>query len=182
MQKTLKKWLPSEVTLQKMGSGRLVRWLTARKGVWSLHRRALAAGLAMGLFVGLTPTVGFQTPLILVGALLFRANFPAAFLALWVSNPITTPLLYWGFNRLGAAVFGDLFPVESFAELAPFMQMAIQQSTYLWAGSLLLAVPGAVLGYAAFIGTWRWATVRRWRQRSLLRRTKLTPGMKSEAA
>jgi len=169
MQKTLKKWLPSEAKLRRMGGGRPMRWLTARKGVWSLHRRALAGGIALGLFIGLTPTVGFQTPLILAGALLFRANFPAAFLALWVSNPLTTPLLYWGFNRLGAALFADDFPVEAVAHLAPYLQMAIQQSTYLWLGSLLLAVPGAILGYTAFIGAWRYATVRRWRQRSLRR-------------
>jgi len=167
MKNTVKKWLPTEHRLREwMGSGRLSRWLIARKGVWSLHRRALAGGIAVGLFVGLTPTVGFQTPLILLGALLFRVNFPVAFLALWVSNPVTTPMLYWGFNRLGALVFGELLPWDWLAQMAPYAQMLIQQSAFLWLGSLLLAIPAAILGYMGFIWLWRYATIRRWRRRA----------------
>ena len=171
MRKTLKNWLPSESRLRRRGgrsgwSG----WLLGRKGLWSTHRRALAGGIAIGLFIGLTPTVGFQTPLVLLGAFAFRVSFPASFLALWISNPLTTPVLYWLFNRLGAHILGSHFPMEALTGLAPFAQMLIQQSTYLWLGSLLLAIPGAVLGYLGFIWAWRLGTVRRWRQRRIARR------------
>lgn len=167
MKNTVKKWLPNEHSLREwLGAGRLGRWLVARKGVWSLHRRALAGGIAVGLFIGLTPTVGFQTPLILGGALVLRVNFPMAFAALWVSNPLTTPVLYLAFNRLGAWVFADSLSWEWLTELAPFLQMFIQQSAFLWLGSLLLAIPAAFLGYAGFIWLWRYATLRRWRRRA----------------
>jgi hypothetical protein len=180
MKHTVKKWLPTEHRLRDwLGSGRLSRWLTARKGVWSMHRRALAGGIAVGLFIGLTPTVGFQTPLILAAALLFRVNFPMAFLALWVSNPITTPMLYWGFNRLGAWVFGERLTWEWLTELAPYAQTLIQQSAFLWLGSLLLAGPAAFLGYMGFIWLWRYATVRRWRRRTEARVP--TPGSSTAA-
>ncbi len=114
--------------------------------------------------------MGFQTPLVLLGASAFRVSFPASFLALWVSNPLTTPLLYLTFNRLGAHLLAGHFPAGHMADLAPFAQAFIQQSTYLWLGSLLLAVPGAILGYLGFIWTWRLITIRRWRQRSSARR------------
>ena len=167
MKNTVKKWLPTEHHLHEwLGRGRLSRWLTARKGVWSLHRRALAGGIAVGLFIGLTPTVGFQTPLILIGALALRVNFPMAFLALWVSNPVTTPMLYWGFNRLGAWMFGNELGWAWLTDLAPYAQMVIEQSAFLWLGSLLLAIPAAVLSYMAFIWLWRYATIRRWRRRA----------------
>ncbi|HKJ87577.1 MAG TPA: DUF2062 domain-containing protein [Gammaproteobacteria bacterium] len=170
MRNTLKRWLPTEHCLrQRLGGNRLLRLLVARKGLWSLHRRALAGGIALGLFIALTPTVGFQTPLILLGAVGLRVNFPLAFAALWVSNPLTTPLLYWGFNRLGAHVLAQHFPTQLLPDLAPYMQVFIQQSTYLWLGSLILAVPVAILGYAGFIWAWRLHTVRRWRRRSLAR-------------
>ncbi|MFP4616485.1 MAG: DUF2062 domain-containing protein [Thiohalospira sp.] len=174
MRKSLKKWLPSEHGLrERMGGSRLFGWLTARKGVWSLHRRALAGGIALGMFVGLTPTVGFQTPLVLFGAIGFRVNFALAFLALWVSNPLTTPLLYWGFNRLGALLLRDHFPAELLANLAPYLQVFIQQSTYLWLGSLILAIPAAILSYMGFMWLWRVHTLRRWRRRSMVRQAGL---------
>lgn len=167
MRRTVRKWLPTEARLRAwLGGGRVTDWLCARKGVWSLHRRSLAAGLAVGLFIGLTPTVGLQTPLILAAALLLRVNFPAAFLALWVSNPITTPVLYLGFNRLGEWVFADRLPWDWLTNLAPYAQAFVQQSAFLWLGSLLLAIPTALGGYMGFIWLWRYATVRRWRQRS----------------
>ncbi|HKK13414.1 MAG TPA: DUF2062 domain-containing protein [Gammaproteobacteria bacterium] len=167
MKNTVKKWLPTEHRMRAwLGAGRMGRWLTARKGLWSLHRRALAGGIAVGLFIGLTPTVGFQTPLILAGALILRVNFPMAFLALWVSNPLTTPVLYWAFNRLGAWVFGDHLTFGALANLNSYLQVFLEQSAFMWLGSLLLAVPAAVLGYSGFIWLWRYGTVRRWRRRA----------------
>lgn len=174
MRNSIKRWLPTEQGLrQRLGESRLLKWVVARRGVWSLHRRALAGGIALGLFIGLTPTVGFQTPLILLGAMGFRVNFPLAFLALWISNPLTTPLLYWGFNRLGALVLREHFPAELLANLAPYMQVFIQQSTYLWLGSLILAIPVAVLSYTGFMWAWRVHTMRRWRRRSMTRQGSL---------
>ncbi len=166
MKATFQRWLPNQDRLQQVvGKGRIMSWLIERKGVWSLHRRSLAGGIALGLFVGLTPTVGIQTVLVLLGAPFLRANFPVAFLALWVSNPITTPPLYWAFNRLGAWVFSDFLPLSRLTELAPFAQTLVQQSAFLWLGSLLLAVPISVFSYIGFIWVWRYATVRRWRHR-----------------
>ncbi|MFA9459900.1 DUF2062 domain-containing protein [Thiohalorhabdus methylotrophus] len=170
MRNAIKKWLPTEHGLRRrMGERRAQRWLFARRGVWSLHRRALAGGIAAGLFIGLTPTVGLQTPLTLLAAIGLRVNFPLAFLALWISNPLTTPLLYWGFNRLGAHLLREHFPAELLTNLAPYLQVVIQQSTYLWLGSLILAIPAALLSYTGFMWAWRVHTMRRWRRRSVAR-------------
>ncbi len=170
MRATFRKWLPTQDRLRVMvGRSRIMQWLVERKGVWSMHRRSLAGGIAVGLFVGLTPTVGVQTLLVLLGALLFRVNFPVAFVTLWISNPVTTPALYWGFNRLGSWAFADHLPLASLKDLAPFTQAFVQQSTLLWLGSLLLAVPAAILGYLGFLWLWRYVTVRRWRRRAAKR-------------
>ncbi len=66
----------------------------------------VARGMAIGVFVGITPTIPFQTALALVLAALFRGSKPAAVLGIWSGNPLTIPLLYMGSYKLGMLMLG----------------------------------------------------------------------------
>jgi hypothetical protein len=69
--------------------------------------RAIAAGLALGVFVGVTPTIPFHTAIIVVVGFLFRQNIAAAYLGSWIiSNPLTIPLFYFSEYRLGIRLLG----------------------------------------------------------------------------
>lgn len=106
----------------------------------------MARGVAVGLFVGLTPTVGFQTLLMIVGCMIARGNFLAAFVVSWVSNPFTMGPLYWGCNILGKAVLRAL-PLRVDSSPAWFMQEPVDEMVFTVMGSLLVAVPAAAVGY-----------------------------------
>lgn len=134
-----------------------------RTGCLSGHRHVLARGVAVGLFVGLTPTVGVQTVLMLAACLLLRANFPAAFLASWVSNPLTMAPLYLAYGLIGEALFGNL--VRSLFEITHMLAEAIMHTICLGLGSLLIAVPTATLGYALSLWAHRYVALRRLRAR-----------------
>jgi len=56
------------------------------------HR--LALGLALGMFVAWTPTIGFQMILVLLLAPLIRANCRVGIPVVWVSNPFTLLIIY----------------------------------------------------------------------------------------
>lgn len=105
---------------------------------------AVARGVGVGLFVGLTPTLGFQTGLMIAGCILLRGNFPAAFAVSWVSNPFTVAPLYWSFHALGKAVFGAM-PV--FARDVWYLNGIGAEFVFALLGSLLVAGPAAVAGY-----------------------------------
>lgn len=107
---------------------------------------AAARGVAVGLFIGLTPTVGIQTILMILCCIILGANFPVAFAMSWLSNPITMAPLYWGFHQLGKFLQG----------LAPFarnplpdwmLDGTVAAMLFTFLGSLLVAVPFAVGGY-----------------------------------
>lgn len=67
----------------------------------------IAAGLAIGVFVGVTPTIPFHTAIIILLGLLFRQNITAACLGSWfISNPVTIPLLYLSQYELGRILLG----------------------------------------------------------------------------
>lgn len=68
---------------------------------------SIAAALAIGVFVGVTPTIPFHTAIIVTIGLLFRMNITAAYLGSWlISNPVTIPLLYLSQYELGRILLG----------------------------------------------------------------------------
>ena len=123
---------------------------------FSAEPRVVSRGVAIGLFFGLTPTVGFQTMLVLPCCLLFRGNFPLAFLATWVTNPLTIPPAYYAFNRVGNWLHPGSLISRSTAELYPWLDLLTAESTKLVIGGAAIAAPVAFLGYFATYGLLSW--------------------------
>lgn len=121
-----------------------LRQLLDTTGTLRGETETVARGIGIGLFIGLTPTVGFQTILMIIGCLLMRGNFPAAFAVSWISNPLTMAPLYWGFHKLGEAVFGRLI---IFSGENGYLGKVGDEMLFTLLGSLLIAAPSAILGY-----------------------------------
>jgi uncharacterized protein (TIGR03546 family) len=68
--------------------------------------RKIAMGMAIGVFIGVTPTIPFHTILILFLTLFFRQNLTAAMLGAWIMNPVTIPVFYFAEYELGKLVLG----------------------------------------------------------------------------
>ncbi len=156
----LQSWLPSrEQAHSWLEHHPWIAGALERTGCLHIHRRTLARGGAVGVFVGLTPTVGMQTVLMLIGCIAIRGNFPAAFVVSWVSNPITLGPLYFAFNNLGEAVFGGIIGPE--ITISDRADEAAVGLLYLILGSLLIAGPLAIAAYVIFIWGWRLLVIRR---------------------
>jgi uncharacterized protein (DUF2062 family) len=61
----------------------------------------IAKGVALGVFIGMTPTFGFQMIIAAFAATIFRENRLAAILGVWVTNPFTAPFIYVGEYEVG---------------------------------------------------------------------------------
>lgn len=130
-------------------SERVRQWLR-RSGCLTFKREPIARGIGVGLFVGLTPTVGLQTIMMLAGSLLVRGNFPAAFAISWVSNPITLPPMIYAYHELGEWLFGSWAQTLFKGSDAIDNALIAVLSTVL--GTLLIAIPIALIGYFASLG------------------------------
>ena len=62
---------------------------------------ALALGLAIGVFVAMTPTIGAQMVIAAAIAASLRANKILAIAAVWISNPVTMVQIYYVNWRIG---------------------------------------------------------------------------------
>ena len=66
----------------------------------------VAMGMAIGVFVAVTPTIPFHTAIAVAMAFALRASKPAAVIGVWFSNPLTIPPLYYGSYKLGMLMLG----------------------------------------------------------------------------
>lgn len=122
---------------------------------------AIALGVAIGIFIGLTPSVGVQTVMVLAVVLvtrrLFYFNASAAMASTYVSNPVTMLPMYYFWYHLGARFlpgydanlqFDDLLVFDGWAEWWTNMcALAAQVGIPMLLGALLTAPVGAVIAY-----------------------------------
>ena len=56
--------------------------------------RGIALGFALGLFIGMTPSIGFQMVIAAAIAASLKWNKISAAMGVWITNPLTAPLVY----------------------------------------------------------------------------------------
>lgn len=85
---------------------------------------SIALGTAIGMFVGMTPTVGIQMLIVLsVGFLVrpfFGFNRIAAVLTVYVTNPFTIIPIYWFNYQVGTFFFPSSVTYEDFVAVVQF--------------------------------------------------------------
>lgn len=109
----------------------------------------IAKGTALGIFIGMTPTMGMQMPIAVFFAWLLKENKIAAALGVWITNPVTAPFIYALEYETGRILLGYpriQFPDELTFEL--FKKLGWEFAAPLCAGSLLYAVICGILTYA----------------------------------
>ncbi len=135
----------------------------------------IGRGVALGLFIGLTPTFGFQMLLALLFAFLLRQNKIATFVGVWITNPVTAPLIYGIEYQIGSLFLG-LTPVAARQldyELS--WSIGMQVGAPLLIGSLILGIPVAIIGYSLtvrFVPSLRRMKIARWPRRPFLKKDK----------
>lgn len=66
----------------------------------------IAKGIALGVFIGMTPTFGIQMFIALLLAFLLRENKIAALVGVWITNPVTAPVIYTLEYEIGRLLLG----------------------------------------------------------------------------
>ena len=111
---------------------------------------SLAWGTAMGVFIGVTPTIPFHTALIVFFGFLLKKNMTSAYLGSWlISNPLTIPLLYFSEYQIGRLLVGQggtEIMVEDYS-FASIVQLGWSVALPLLAGGFALAILFAVPAY-----------------------------------
>lgn len=108
---------------------------------------SIAWGVALGVFIGLTPTVGFQMIIAAFLATLFRVNRLAAIVPVWISNPFTIAPIYYLNFRVGAT----FLPVEGATRVREHFALVAERMSDISITDLF-ATTGAALGEMGRLG------------------------------
>lgn len=126
--------------------------------LWRPGRHPVAAGVATGLFWAMMP-IPFQMVPAGITAFFLRFNVPAAITVVWITNPVTWPvILYWQY-RLGCRLLGqEVPPLDS---VDAMVTLLAQVPLPLLLGCVICGVVIAPLSYVTSILLWD-GVARRW--------------------
>lgn len=129
---------------------------------------AIARGMALGLFIGFTPTFGVQMALALLFALLLRQNKISTLIGVWITNPLTAPIIYGLEYKVGRMLLGlPPLKIERF-DWQTAQALGMQVGAPLLLGCLVLGIPCSIIGYsltARMIPSLRRWKIPRWPRR-----------------
>ncbi|MFO7751870.1 MAG: DUF2062 domain-containing protein [Desulfobacteraceae bacterium] len=126
---------------------------------------SVALGMAIGVFVGVTPTIPLHTVIAVAMAYILKCSKPAAALGVWVCNPFTVVFFYFASYKAGVALFGetltDADTVRAFVEniekdigihdrivyFAEFIRTRLKLFFIMLAGGFVLGIPAGVISY-----------------------------------
>jgi uncharacterized protein (DUF2062 family) len=180
MAKRSKTWLSNLIrknmpTREQLEHNRFIRPFAGkvlRSELWRFTRRSVPRGVAIGLLVGII--VPFAQ--ILFAALLsvpVKANVPLAALTTFVTNPVTTPLIwvaaYWVGSWLlrvdAATIVAPVNTAIERTELQQFLEWLTGATMVTAFGLVVIAVISASVSYLLSVWVWRWWTARKWGRR-----------------
>jgi len=145
--------LPKQGHLKESRAYKLLGSTLLRREYWCFRGRPLARGLALGIFVAFTPTIGAQMLICCLLIPFFPGNLPIALAACWLTNPVTAAPIYYAEYLVGKwllALVGYV-PEVSMEEGMTLASMSDVGGT-LWFGSMVVSL---ILGFGSFYAA-RW--------------------------
>ena len=122
----------------------------------------VALGMAIGVFVAVTPTIPFHTVIAIGLAFILRASKPAAILGVWFSNPLTIPPLYYGSYKVGMLMLGrELTWSGEEVKIQELLRQGLDVTVAMVAGGAVLGIVPAVLSYFVTLYLFRKVRARR---------------------
>ncbi|MGD8291566.1 MAG: DUF2062 domain-containing protein [Desulfobacterales bacterium] len=114
--------------------------------------REISLGFALGIFIGMTPTMGIQMPIAVFVAALFKWSKISAAFGVWITNPFTAPFIYGITYFVGAKLLGlkaTLILPEAFtwSIIKEMLKKAPVIFGAMTLGGILIGIPLAVLSY-----------------------------------
>ncbi len=114
--------------------------------------REIALGFALGIFIGMSPTMGIQMPIAIFIAALLKWSKIAAVFGVWITNPFTSPFIYGLTYVVGARVLGleaiiALADEVTWSTVKELLKNAPVIMGALTVGGIIVGLPLAVLSY-----------------------------------
>lgn len=166
----IQRYMPHPDTLKRTRSLRFLSHIIGNASLWVLTRRSVGNAFMVGLFCALLP-IPFQMVLAAFGAWLLRCNLPLSIGLVWLTNPLTMPIIFYGNYRLGAWLLNT--PARHVPDRISTHWVAEQMMDILpilLFGSVVSAIVAGLASNVIVRLLWRWQVSRSWKRRARRRR------------
>ncbi|MCY9844681.1 DUF2062 domain-containing protein [Vibrio caribbeanicus] len=165
--KIIKRFMPDHEVIKRQKALKVFGNVLYNPNLWCLNRRSASGAFAVGLFMAFVP---LPSQMIMSAGLAIACgvNLPLSVALVWVSNPVTMPVLFYFAYKLGAWVLQ--VPPQNFHFELSWDFLLDQMTTIgpsLLLGCLICGVVSAALGYFGIRTFWRYSVVRSWQQRKI---------------
>jgi uncharacterized protein (DUF2062 family) len=133
---------------RRWGLARLLKLLFIRFVRLQGTPHEVSRGIALGIAIGMTPTFGFQMLLGAFAAWMLKESKVAAVLGVWITNPLTAPIIYALEYETGRTMLGTehaSLPTEFTFDA--FTSLSWDVALPLFVGSLIWAIIGWLAAY-----------------------------------
>lgn len=155
---SMKKFIPTPESIKNSRSLRFLGAYLHDPNLFHLNRRSVTVAFFWGILIGLLPPIPVHTPLAAIAALIARCNLPLILALVWISNPITIPIIAYEFYHLG------LFILQ--AEALTTFEFSWNSLRLMWkpylVGTAIGSMTFAIAGYFISNYMWRLNTKRKW--------------------
>jgi len=108
----------------------------------------VALGMAIGVFISVTPTIPFHTVLAIFLAFILRGSKAAAAIGVWFSNPLTIPFFYKGSYDLGMSILGNSAPFGTeYESILELLKLGANVTIAMVTGGIILGVLPGIAAY-----------------------------------
>lgn len=108
----------------------------------------VALGMAIGVFISVTPTIPFHTVIALTLAFILRGSKAAAAIGVWFSNPITIPLFYKGSYDVGVSILGNSAPFSTeYESILELLKLGADVTIAMITGGVILGILPGIAAY-----------------------------------
>ena len=163
----IKKHLPNPDSVRNNKSLRFLGPLLHQPSLWHLNRHSVIRAFAIGLFWGSIP-MPFQMVAAAFFAMRFNANLPLSIGLVWISNPITMPIMFYAEYLLGAWLLN--IPPSPFEYELTFKWLSakiFEIGIPMYFGSVITGIVLAISGYFGVGILWKRSIIKRWNKRKL---------------
>ncbi len=165
--KLLKKFMPSRETIRNQKALALFGNLLNDPNLWCLNRRSASGAFGVGLSMAFIP---LPSQMIMAAglAILLKVNLPLAVALVWITNPITMPIIFYVAYQIGTFLLNSPNYPFHFELTWDFVlnQMAHIGPPFL-VGCLACSLVFGALGYLGVQFFWRYSVARNWKKRRL---------------
>ncbi len=165
--KVIRHFLPDHEVIKRQKALKIFGNVLYNPNLWCLNRRSASGAFAVGLFMAFVP---LPSQMIMAAglAIICGVNLPLSVVLVWISNPITMPVMFYFAYKVGAKVM-HLHPQHFHFELS--WNFLVQQigtiAPPLLLGCAICGITCAIIGFFGIRGLWRYSVVRSWQKRSV---------------